>query len=266
MSKAPPAPPRRREAAEVPAFASRGGLKLQAALDAFALRAAVRGRNALDVGASTGGFTDCLLRAGAAHVTGVDVGHGQMIERLREDSRVTLIEDTHFKLAPLSVAAGPFDFFVVDVSFASARSMLRGIAKRITPGVEGVVLVKPQFELPKELVPRGGVIASRNLRKLAFNRFKKKAWALGFRVVAKVDSPVPGGEGSVEILAWLRWEGFPPDEVERPPHPEVLSLNAGADSGAPTHSAKRPATGPSRQRRQGKEDGPARPPKRGGGK
>lgn len=195
-------------------LASRGGLKLAAALRDLGLD--VRGLVALDVGASTGGFTDCLLRAGAAHVTAVDVGHGQMREELRGDARVTLHERTNFRTLPPRLLPGPFDVFVVDVSFASARSMMRSVALRLRPGAHGIVLVKPQFELPQELVPAGGVVQSKNLRKLAFNRFKKKAVALGFEVLARMDSPVPGGEGNVEILAHLVWRGWPEEPPAQP--------------------------------------------------
>jgi 23S rRNA (cytidine1920-2'-O)/16S rRNA (cytidine1409-2'-O)-methyltransferase len=150
-----------------------------------------------------------MLRRGAAHVTGVDVGHGQMAEPLRSDSRVTLLERSHFKHLRLSEARGPFDFFTVDVSFASARSMLHPLAMRLSVGAQGVVLVKPQFELPKVLVPTGGVVESRNLRKLALNRFKRRARSEGFEVIERFDSPVPGGDGNVEFLVWLRFGGRP---------------------------------------------------------
>lgn len=198
-------------------LASRAGLKLQAALDRFGV--AVAGARALDVGASHGGFTDLLLRRGALHVTAVDVGHGQMREPLRSDPRVTLLERSNFRTLPLRMAPGPFDLFVMDVSFASARSMMRPIALRVCPGAVGVVLVKPQFELPKELVPPGGVVQSKGLRKLAFNRFKKKAAEQGFAVVGRMDSPVPGAAGNVEILAVLRYEGAPVPDPDPAAHP-----------------------------------------------
>ena len=206
----PPSPDRPTVDTPEPApYASRAGEKLAAALRTFQLQKLIRGRVALDVGASHGGFTDCLLRLGAARVTAVDVGYGQMREPLRSDARIELMERTNFKTLSLRIAPGPFGFFVVDVSFASARSMLRAIAMRVEPGTPGVVLVKPQFELPKVLVPDGGVIESKNLRKLAFNRFKKKARERGFRVVARMDSPVAGGSGNVEILAYLIFDGMP---------------------------------------------------------
>lgn len=184
----------------------RGGLKLEAALDRFGMD--VQGACAVDVGSSTGGFTEALLRHGAAHVTAVDVGRGQLAPALRADGRVTSLEGTDWKRLTLHEAPGPFDFFTVDVSFVAARNMLRGLAFRLRPGAEGVVLVKPQFELPDRLV-RGGKVEDPALRARALAAFAKKAAALGFSIVQQMDSPVPGGSGTVEILAHLRFGGRP---------------------------------------------------------
>jgi len=197
----------------------RGGLKLDAALQGFALGDRLRAARAVDVGASTGGFTEVLLRHGAAHVTAVDVGHGQLHEKLRRDARVECLEGTNWKTLSLDVAPGPFDFFTVDVSFVAARNMLRGLAFRLRPGAEGVVLVKPQFELPDHLV-KGGEVSDPALRARALADFRKKAVELGFTLVAHRDSPVAGGSGTVEILAHLRFEGRPeklPQPGERKP-------------------------------------------------
>jgi 23S rRNA (cytidine1920-2'-O)/16S rRNA (cytidine1409-2'-O)-methyltransferase len=188
-------------------WASRGGLKLEAAVLAFSLRSYIQDAYCIDVGASTGGFTDVLLHNGARHVTAVDVGHDQMIARLRNDARVTLLEKMHFKTASLNVAPGPFGFFVVDVSFMAARTVLRPLSKRLAVGAHGIVLVKPQFELPDSLVPKGGVAESRNLRKLAFNRFKKKVPMRGFELLGRINSPVAGAAGNIEFLAHLRYTG-----------------------------------------------------------
>jgi len=200
----------------------RAGLKLAAALDRFALERAVRGGQAVDVGASTGGFTQVLLERGAARVTAVDVGHGQLHPRLRKDPRVTLLEDTDWKTLALGTAPGPFDFFTVDVSFVAARSMLRGLAFRLRAGAQGVVLVKPQFELP-DAVLRGRDINDPELRALALQRFAAKAEGLGFRVAAHADSPVAGGEGTIELLAHLTFAGrsekLPQPGEKRPARP-----------------------------------------------
>ena len=184
----------------------RGGLKLEAAIERFGLDPRIRGGRAIDVGASTGGFTETLLAHGAAHVTAVDVGTGQLHTSLREDPRITNLEGVHWKTLPLSTAAGPFDFFTVDVSFIAARNMLRGLAFRLRPGAEGVVLIKPQFELSDQRV-RGGDVSDPNLRRDAVDEVRKKGEALGFTLLEQVDSPVAGGSGTVEILAHLRFEG-----------------------------------------------------------
>ena len=131
---------------------SRAGGKLEAAIARFQLSAAIAGAGAIDVGASTGGFTQALLAHGARSVMAVDVGHGQLHPSLRGDPRVTSLEGVDWKRLSLAVAEGPFDFFTVDVSFVAARNMLRSLAFRLRPGAEGVVLVKPQFELPDRRV------------------------------------------------------------------------------------------------------------------
>lgn len=187
---------------------TRGGRKLEAAFAHFGLAAAVRGANALDLGASIGGFVAVLLEQGARHVTAVDVGHGQLLADLARDRRVTSLEHTDFKTLSLDVAPGPFDFFTVDVSFVAARSMLRGLAFRLRPGAEGIVLVKPQFELPSHLV-KGGKVEATDLRKRAVESFRAKAERLGFELLGHVDSPVAGGSGTIEILAHLRFASRP---------------------------------------------------------
>ncbi len=194
----------------------RGGLKLKAALDRFDLGKVVRGSRAVDVGASTGGFTQVLLDSGATTVLCVDAGHDQLHESLRRDDRVRNLERTDWKRLSLAdeAAAGPFDFFTVDVSFVAARNMLRGLAFRLRPGAQGVVLVKPQFELPDHLV-RGGDVSDPGLRSQAVARFARKAEDLGFRILSHFDSPVAGGEGTVEILAHLVFDGRS-DKLPRP--------------------------------------------------
>jgi putative N6-adenine-specific DNA methylase len=181
-------------------------LKLEAAIARFGLAARIRGARAIDIGASTGGFTEALLAAGAARVTAVDVGSGQLHPSLRDDPRVENLEGVHWKTLPLTTAPGPFDFFTVDVSFIAARNMLRGLAFRLRPGAEGVVLVKPQFELSDGRV-RGGDVSDPNLRRDAVEEVRKKGESLGFALVEHVDSPVEGGSGTVEILAHLRFAG-----------------------------------------------------------
>jgi putative N6-adenine-specific DNA methylase len=187
---------------------SRAAGKLEAAIARFALGGAVAGARAVDVGASTGGFTQTLLAHGAAHVTAVDVGHGQLAAALRADARVTSMEGVDWKRLTLHEAPGPFDFFTVDVSFVAARNMLRGLAFRLRPGAVGVVLVKPQFELADKQV-KGGRVDDENLRRAALDKVRKKAEALGFSLEGHADSPVAGGSGTIEILACLRFAGRP---------------------------------------------------------
>jgi putative N6-adenine-specific DNA methylase len=198
---------------------TRGGRKLEAAVAHFGLAARLRGANTIDVGASTGGFVSVLLACGAGSVCAIDAGHGQLVPELVRDPRVTNLERTEFKTASLTVAPGPFDFFTVDVSFVAARSMLRGLAFRLREGAEGVVLVKPQFELPSHLVKDGKVDAP-ELRKRAIETFAAKAERLGFALLSFFDSPVAGGSGTIEILAHLRFAGRPesmPKVGERKP-------------------------------------------------
>ncbi len=190
------------------AAASRAAGKLDAALQLFGLAERVRGACAVDIGASTGGFTETLLRHGASRVVAVDVGHGQLRAELRADPRVECLERANWRTLPLGVAAGPFDFFTVDVAFVAARNMLRGLAFRLRPGAEGVVLVKPQFELPKGRAS-GASGDAPALREEALARVARKAESLGFALVAHRDSPVPGASGTIEVLAHLRFEGRP---------------------------------------------------------
>jgi len=187
---------------------SRAGGKLEAAIAHFGLARALRGARAVDVGASTGGFTEALLAHGAGSVLAVDVGHGQLHPTLGADARVTSLEGVDWRKLSLNEAEGPFDFFTVDVSFVAARNMLRGLAFRLRPGAQGVVLVKPQFELPDRQV-KGGHVDDPNLRRAALEKVRKRAGALGFELAGELDSPVAGGEGSIEILAHLVFSGRP---------------------------------------------------------
>ncbi len=213
---------------------SRAGGKLEAAIAHFGLGGAVRGARAVDVGASTGGFTEALLAHGAASVLAVDVGHGQLHPTLGADPRVTSLERVDWRKLSLNEAEGPFDFFTVDVSFVAARNMLRGLAFRLRPGAEGVVLVKPQFELPDRQVDEGHVDDPR-LRRRALEKVRGRAEALGFKLAGEIDSPVAGGEGSIEILAHLVFSGRPtslpaPGERRRDERPPKRKARASAPS------------------------------------
>lgn len=187
-------------------YVGRGGLKLEAAVQKLGGKDLIRNSRAIDVGASTGGFTECLLKFGAREVTALEVGHGQLHEKLKADPRVKNLEKTNFKTVSLKVAPGPFDYFVVDVSFVAARTMLRPLAFRLRPGAEGVILVKPQFELPEGYVHEGKV-ANDSLRNWALQRVIKKGRELGFRLLGSADSPVALESGTVEILTRWRYDG-----------------------------------------------------------
>ncbi|HEY6477832.1 MAG TPA: SAM-dependent methyltransferase [Polyangia bacterium] len=213
---------------------SRAAGKLEAALARFALDAAVRGARAVDVGASTGGFTEALLAHGAASVLAVDVGHDQLHPSLSADARVTSLEGVDWRKLSLDEAEGPFDFFTVDVSFVAARNMLRALAFRLRPGAQGVVLVKPQFELLDRQV-KGGEVRDPNLRRAALEKVRQRAEALGFALAGEIDSPVAGGEGSIEILAHLVFSGRPsslpaPGERRRDAKPARPQRKKAADA------------------------------------
>lgn len=176
-------------------YVSRGGYKLEAALDAFGID--VAGRRCMDVGASTGGFTDCLLQRGAASVLAVDVGKAQLHQRLREDPRVTLMDHTNARDLP---ELPPIDFFAIDVSFISVRKVLPALAGRVPPGTEGVVLLKPQFELARSSVPRGGVIRDEAVRSSVATDFRAWCSREGWTAYDLIDCPLAGGDGNVEFL------------------------------------------------------------------
>ncbi len=181
-------------------FVSRGGHKLERALDAFAID--VTGRNALDVGASTGGFTDCLLRRGAAHVVAVDVGHGQLDWKLRQDARVTSLERTNIR-ALVSLPM-PVDVCVVDVSFISLRTIAAHLLGLTEPDTEFVMLVKPQYEAGRARVPRKGVVRDPAVHAAVLREVVEGLDAAGLGVRHVVPSPIRGADGNVEFLAYAR--------------------------------------------------------------
>jgi len=211
---------------------SRAGGKLEAAIERFRLARAIDGARAIDVGASTGGFTQALLAHGARDVLAVDVGHGQLHASLRDDPRVTSLEGVDWRRLSLGVAEGPFDFFTVDVSFVAARNMLRALAFRLRAGAEGVVLVKPQFELPDRRVKAAGADTA-GLRDAALAKVRERAGGLGFEIVDHFDSPVTGASGTIEVLAHLRFAGRP----ETLPQPGERRRAAAAGAPATATSA-----------------------------
>jgi 23S rRNA (cytidine1920-2'-O)/16S rRNA (cytidine1409-2'-O)-methyltransferase len=182
-------------------YVSRGGLKLEGALADFSLK--VEGARALDVGASTGGFTDCLLQHGAAEVTAVDVGYGQLHWRLRQDPRVRVIERTNARLLTPDLVGGPFSLVVIDVSFISLALILPAVLKVLSAGGEVLALVKPQFELGPEKVGRGGVVRDPVLQAEAVERVAGLARSLGLSVLGTAPARLKGPQGNQEYFLRL---------------------------------------------------------------
>ena len=184
-------------------FVSRGGHKLVGALDAFA-GIVVEGKRALDAGASTGGFTDVLLRRNAAHVVAVDVGYGQLAWELRQDTRVSILDRTNIRHLTGNVVGEPIDLVVADLSFISLTLVLPALAAVSKPEADFVVMVKPQFEVGREKLGAGGVVRDPALRKAAVIDVADSAYDVGLGTMAIVASPLPGPAGNVEYFLWLR--------------------------------------------------------------
>jgi 23S rRNA (cytidine1920-2'-O)/16S rRNA (cytidine1409-2'-O)-methyltransferase len=184
-----------------PAHVSRGGLKLEAAVDRFGIE--VAGRICLDVGASTGGFTDCLLQHGAARVHAVDVGSGQLDWKLRSDPRVLLRERLNARYLRYEDIGELIDLAVCDVSFISATLILPAIGPLLRPTGEMVVLVKPQFEVGREQVGKGGIVRDPLLHRAACDRIETAVRQMNF-VTGIIESPILGAEGNKEFLLYAR--------------------------------------------------------------
>jgi 23S rRNA (cytidine1920-2'-O)/16S rRNA (cytidine1409-2'-O)-methyltransferase len=192
---------------EDPPYVSRGGLKLAAALEHWQI--SVKGKACLDVGASTGGFTDCLLQHGAAHVTAVDTGFGQIAMQLRNDPRVSLLERTNARfLEPRALAAANSDcelvLLVMDVSFISATLLLGPVLAAAPSLSETVILVKPQFEAGREHVGKGGIVRDPEAHKLAIDKVADCVRSLNWNVVGTIPSPITGAEGNREFLLFAK--------------------------------------------------------------
>jgi 23S rRNA (cytidine1920-2'-O)/16S rRNA (cytidine1409-2'-O)-methyltransferase len=190
---------------EDPLYVSRGGLKLAGALAYWPIE--VQGRACLDVGASTGGFTDCLLQHGAAHVTAVDTGFGQIAMKLRNEPRVRLLERTNARLLePGALAAGQgsaeLTLLVMDVSFISATLLLEPVFAAAPALTEAVILVKPQFEAGREHVGKGGIVRDPAAHQLAIDKVADCVRSLGWQVVETIPSPITGMEGNREFLLY----------------------------------------------------------------
>lgn len=182
-------------------YVGRGGLKLAHALDTFTI--AVDRRSALDIGASTGGFTDALLQRGATHVVALDVGHGQLAWKLRRDPRVLIIEHFNARRLTLADLPGPVDIVCVDVSFISLRQILPVLPSVLRPGADVVLLVKPQFEAGRAEVGKG-VIHDAAIHARVVEEIRVAAAAVGLVTAASTPSPITGQKGNVEFLLHLR--------------------------------------------------------------
>jgi 23S rRNA (cytidine1920-2'-O)/16S rRNA (cytidine1409-2'-O)-methyltransferase len=183
-------------------YVGRGGLKLAHALDAFEVR--VAGREALDIGASTGGFTDVLLQRGASRVVALDVGHGQLDWRIRNDTRVVVIEGLNARFLSVQDLPGPVDLVVIDVSFISLTIILPRVAALLRDGADVIALVKPQFEAGRDEVGRNGVVRDPDVQARAVERVTDAAAGFGLARIGMSPSPITGAEGNREFLLHLR--------------------------------------------------------------
>ena len=201
----PDAPVRLKEGSAPQRYASRGALKLERALDAFPVDP--RGAVCADLGASTGGFTDLLLQRGAARVHAVDVGYGQLHARLRADPRVVVHERVNARFLGAGALGEDVDLVVADLSFISLRLVLPAVKALLGPGGRAVLLVKPQFEVGKGEVGKGGVVRDEAKRREALASVEAAARALGFEVLGHAESPIPGPAGNREWLLALARRG-----------------------------------------------------------
>lgn len=183
-------------------YVSRGGLKLEKALDEFSIN--VEFKTAMDVGASTGGFTDCLLQRGASKVYAIDVGYGQMDWKIRNDPRVILIERTNIRHMEDSKMPEQADMAVIDVSFISLQKVMPRVIDFLKPEAEIIALVKPQFEVGKGEVGKGGIVRDDAKRLAALQGVKEFCTGLGLESVGSTESPIAGQKGNREFLLYLR--------------------------------------------------------------
>ena len=183
-------------------YVSRGGLKLEGALDEFNVNPS--GKLAIDIGASSGGFTDCLLQRGAKHVIALDSGTSQLVERLRRDDRVTSVENYNARyLSADDIEYSP-DLAVMDVSFISATLIIPSLYNTLASGADFICLIKPQFEVGKANIGKGGIVKNEKIRNEAVASVIEFAKSTGFTFVNKITSPITGGDGNIEFLAHFK--------------------------------------------------------------
>lgn len=182
-------------------YVSRGAHKLIGALDAFDMD--VAGKVVLDAGASTGGFSDVLLRRGAAHIYCVDVGYGQLAWKIANDDRTTVLDRMNVRNLTVADLGSQVDLIVADLSFISLETVLPALVGVLQPAGDALLMVKPQFEVGKDLLGPGGVVTQNSLRIDAVNKIANKAFELGLGTAGVVASPLPGPSGNVEYFLWL---------------------------------------------------------------
>jgi len=206
-------------------YVSRGGLKLEKAIRVFELD--MNGKVMLDIGASTGGFTDCALQHGASYVYAIDVGYNQLDWSLRQDERIHVMERTNFRYMQPSDLTGPAPTFAsIDVSFISLKLILPTLSTLLSPGADIAALIKPQFEAGREKVGKSGVVRDMAVHLEVVNRITQTAAELGYQLKGLAYSPITGGEGNIEFLAHWVWTGKPAIEVDAAIDQELIVRQA----------------------------------------
>ncbi|AME08177.1 TlyA family RNA methyltransferase [Bacillus siamensis] len=196
-------------------YVSRGGLKLEKALEVFPV--SVKGKTMIDIGSSTGGFTDCALQNGAERSYAVDVGYNQLAWKLRKDERVVVMERTNFRYSePSDFTEGLPEFATIDVSFISLRLILPVLKTLLVPGSDCIALVKPQFEAGRESVGKKGIVRDPGVHADVLRRMNQFAASEGYTVKGLSFSPITGGDGNIEFLLHLKWEGEDGNGAELP--------------------------------------------------
>ncbi|MCX4306758.1 MAG: TlyA family RNA methyltransferase [Acetatifactor sp.] len=205
-------------------YVSRGGLKLERAVDRFSI--VLGDKVCMDIGASTGGFTDCMLQNGAVRVYAVDVGHGQLAWKLRNDERVVCMEKTNFRYVTKETITEPVDFASVDVSFISLTRILIPARNLLCGEGQMVCLIKPQFEAGREKVGKKGVVRDRKVHTEVVSRIVDYADMIGFNVKGLTYSPIKGPEGNIEYLLWIEKRAQIPEEIQALSEKEALDMLA----------------------------------------
>ena len=209
-------------------YVSRGGLKLEKAMELFPIT--LDGKTCMDVGASTGGFTDCMLQNGAEKVYSVDVGYGQLAWQLRQDPRVVNLERTNARYLTREQVPEEIDFFSVDVSFISLKIILPAVRPLLKDGGQAVCLIKPQFEAGREKVGKKGVVRDKAVHEEVVETICGFALQNGYSVLGLTFSPVKGPEGNIEYLAYLEKSGAPVRTAEETPHGVVEASHTALDT------------------------------------